>query len=328
MALLKFDDFVFDSERFQLACHGEPLALRPKALKLLHLLIENRHRVVPKAEIFSSIWGSNYARDHLLFQLISELRKPPFNATYVRTLPNEGYQWNVSTANVSNNIPKPMRIAASLVLGITLVAGIYQQMTPENSSAKVSQLPALSAFSKGVVAMESGDNDEAVEWFKFALHENPDSIESSLFLAESLLLQNKPEESSKHIQILLQKNNLDAYNKMTATELLSRIRQKQGLFIDALRYAKESNDTNVVAQCSVDVVAQRVEFLEDKLGVLLAAPHSKPVPNVDVKVSRSIKYQHQCEQLKKESDKTSYCAPEFGVESFAYYGHESMFVSV
>lgn len=308
MAFFKFDNFVFDSERFQLKCQGEPAALRPKALQLLSLLIVNRERVVPKSEIFSTIWGSAYARDHLLFQLISELRKPPFSADFVRTQPNQGYQWSVPTEMVSKTSLRPFKIAASLMFAVMCAVPPFYLSSNDFSAAKMVQMPALSAFSKGVVAMESGENSQAVEWFKFALNENPDSVESSLFLAEALLQQNKSQESSEYLQALLLKPNLGSYNKMTATDLLSRIHQKQGRLIDALRYAQESSKSNVIAQCSVDLVAERVGSLEDKLGVSLVAssvPQSEPISNKE----ESEKYHDQCKKLKLESDQTSYCAP-------------------
>ena len=320
MALYKFDDFVFDSERFQLSRHGKQLALRPKALQLLSLLIQSREKIVSKDEIFSSVWGTPYARDHQLFQLISELRKPPFNTDYVRTQPNEGYQWNVTTKRLCNKASRPVQIAASIMLGMVCISGAFYFTAQDSTIKKTAQMPALNAFSKGIVAMEAGQSDQAIEWFRFALNENPDSVESSLFLAETLFQQDNTEESYERLQILLQKPNLDPYNKMTATSLLSRIRQKQGRLLDALIYAQESSKSGVVAQCSVDVVTRRIDNLVEDFGGALTA--SKMPKNVEAvkrkaKAQSSEKYDEKCDQLKPSSSETSYCEPDYDGHLYA-----------
>jgi len=323
MAHLQFDNFIFDSERFQLKCKGELVSLRPKVLQLLNLLINNRDRVVSKAEIFSTIWSTTYARDHLLFQLISELRKSPFKADFVRTLPNQGYQWNVHTVLVSPKRFGSFKFAASVLLGLTTLGSSYFLLeTNDSPEIYAMQMPALGAFSKGVIAMDSGESDQAVEWFKFALTENPDSVESSLFLAEALLQQNRSKESSEYLHRLLQNPNLDSYNKVTATNLLSRIRQKQGRFIDALKYAHQSNRSGVIAQCSVDVLSERVDSLSAELGVSLieTEPARSVLTNNEVALNENEteNYQAQCEQLKLESKQTSSCSPENETQWLAY----------
>lgn len=322
MAHLQFDNFIFDSQRFQLKCKGEPVSLRPKVLQLLGLLITNRDRVVSKSEIFATIWTTTYARDHQLFQLISELRKSPFKADFIRTLPNQGYQWNVQTAVVSRKRFGTFKFAASALLALASFGSSYYLTTNDSAEINAMQMPALSAFSKGVVAMDSGESDQAVEWFKFSLTENPESVESSLFLAEALLQQNKSQESSEYLLLLLQNPNLDSYNKVSATDLLGRIRKKQGRFIDALKYAHESSQSEVLAQCSVDVLTERVDSLSAELGVSLVESELAQSNLTNNEVAASVKetehYQAQCEQLKLESKQTSYCSPKNEMHWLAY----------
>lgn len=308
MPLLKFEDFVFDSTSHRLTRYGTTVAIRPKALKLLCLLINNRHRVVPKPEIMSTVWGSDYARDHLLFQLIGELRKPPFKSEFVRTIPNEGYQWKVETKLVHNRTALSKLIAASV---ITAVVGLSVMLSTTfnktDGSSQTAHLPAYRALSKGIVALENGDKDEAIEWFEFALVENPDSIESSLFLAETLYQQNRPEESSDQLQHVLQNGNLSAYNKATATNILSRISEQQGRLDDALRYAQNSLPTSTTAgQCSVDFVEQRIERLESGLAM---SPNPSNHNNTKLKqaLPLSESYIDQCQQLNSRDAQSSSC---------------------
>jgi DNA-binding winged helix-turn-helix (wHTH) protein len=326
MPLYKFEDFVFDSNSHRLSQQSKKVELRPKALKLLGLLIENRHRIVSKAEIMSSVWGSDYARDHLLFQLISELRKMPLQSEFVRTQPNEGYQWNVPTKiiyfKLSDNFklfaqPRafvPKLLAASVITGLVCISllALPAVIKKDASPAQTAQLPAYSALSNGIVALQNGQRDRAIEWLEFALLENPDSVESSLFLAETLYQQNRPEESSEHLLDVLGKTKLSAYNKATATNLLSRIREQQGRFSDALRYAQRSMQTEVLGQCSVDFFEQRIQMLESELGTEVAiAPNHSDMDEINgnENIPLSKKYVDQCQQLKDSVTQASSCLP-------------------
>jgi DNA-binding winged helix-turn-helix (wHTH) protein len=307
MPLFKFENFIFDSTSHQLTNKGEKVALRPKTLKLLNLLIENRHRLVSKAEIMSSVWGSDYARDHLLFQLISELRRHPLNSEFVRTQPNEGYQWNISTRVIENRIFSPRLIAASTITAIVCLSMLA--ITAFNQtviSQKTAHLPAYSALSKGIVARESGDNNDAIEWFEFALIENPDSVESSLFLAETLYQQNRPEESKTHLQSVLKDVRLSAYNKATATNILSRISEQQGRFDDALRYAQNSLPADIVGQCSVDFIEQRVDRLKSEIA-MSPTPSKPTLSELKQESLLAENYIAQCKQLNSGDAETSSC---------------------
>lgn len=296
--------------------------IRPKALRLLRLLIENRDRVVSKSEIFSFVWGNAYARDHLLFQLVSELRRAPFEAEYVRTQPNQGYQWNVSTAlKPVNKTYKLTQVAASMVFALVFFAGSYFALEHKNPTTMSVLLPAHGAFSKGVVAMHEGDSLQAIKWFKFALKENPESIESSLFLAEALLHQNHFQQSSEQLHSLLADPDLNSYNRMTANDLLSQVHQRQGRFDTALKYALKSNQEFGAAQCSVETVEERVDALSDQMGFSHSPKQiatTRPDLGDQTVASEGDLYSDQCNQLRKELQDTSLCSPTSDQELFVY----------
>ncbi len=267
MEIFEFKGFTFDSLEYSLTYRGQPVLLRPKAMKLLSLLLLNRDRVVSKAEIFVGIWGSEYARDHLLFQLISELRKAPFEPDFIRTQPNMGYQWNVVTRQTQAKVPWLKR--SILAAGVVMACALLQTSATHFSTAKPAQesrqLPAYSALSNGVLEMHAGNYDEAERWFKFALRENPESTEASLFLAESLLSQGKLAESSQTLVNTSQRDDIGKYNTSAINDLLSRVSQRRGRLQDALQYAKASQLDQPLAQCSAEVVNERVALLEARL---------------------------------------------------------------
>jgi len=318
MPLYKFEDFIYDSTSHNLCHQGTKIAMRPKAMKLLNLLLQNRHRILSKAEIMSSVWGNNYARDYQLFQLIGELRKSPFNNEFVRTLPNEGYQWNVTTKVANRHTFVPQLIAVSVVIALVSLSFLTFPILNNSavSSKQTMRLPAFSALSKGIIALESGNKEKAVQWFEFALAENPSSVEPSLFLAETLYQQNKPDESSKYLKKVMHKKNLSAYNRAAASNILSRISEQQGKFNDALKLAQKSAQTNELAQCSVDFVEQRIRNLESEIEMSPLITTLEP-ENTKEKTPVPENYVRQCNELKNSSVETSKCLP-FNNSDFNY----------
>ena len=53
----EFEPFTLDMDRGLLLKSGEDLAIEPRALELLSLLVVNQDRVVNKDEIVEKIWG-------------------------------------------------------------------------------------------------------------------------------------------------------------------------------------------------------------------------------------------------------------------------------
>lgn len=320
MPIFTFDDFVFDCETYKLTRSGKQIDLRPKALRLLRLLIENRERVVTKSEIFACVWGEGYARDHLLFQLVSELRKSPFEAHFVRTQPNQGYQWNLpTTAEQRVTTRKSSLVAASFFIWLVVACALYFGVTGNSSPMRFTQLAANSAFSKGILAMGAGEAEQAVNWFQFSLQENPNSVESSLFLAEALLHQKRYREASEYLHSLLLRPNLNSYHKASASDLLSKVYQRQGLLNTALKYALQSRNGKIVAQCSADIIDGRVKTLMEQMGVVaIDEPAASRGESANHQVADlSERYQQQCSDLKREIEETSLCLPDEGNAQYA-----------
>jgi len=92
---IRFGDFVFDVETRQVWSANKEVRLSPKAFDLLALLIEQRPRVVSKAEIRDRLWPGTFVSESSLPSLVSEIReaiadrrrKPPL----IRTLHGVGY---------------------------------------------------------------------------------------------------------------------------------------------------------------------------------------------------------------------------------------------
>lgn len=320
-----FGEYRFDTKTFQLWKNKSNAHLRPKAAELLVLFILHKGRVLSKTVIAQAIWKQESVPDHTLFQLISELRKLS-STTIIRTHPNQGYCWIAPTKIIEKNTYRSAILALCTAASIASLILISSHISPPNNAAP---LPSHKAFIKGLVALERGDNKNATSWLTFALTENPSSIETRLFLAESLFQQSRLEESINYLTPILRQNNtphlttISPYSKAAANNLMSRIYQKDGKLLDALEYAQlsnlgQSNLGQTIAHCTEDIIDQRVEQLTNILGIHQTHEATATVTTPETNApSTNEHYAEQCSQLKALNREPSACKDSKHVEFYA-----------
>jgi DNA-binding winged helix-turn-helix (wHTH) protein/predicted Zn-dependent protease len=124
--VFQFEEFEFDKETFRFSRAGEPLALEPKALHLLHYLLENRNRLVRKQELLDDLWQESNVSESALTRAVVLLRKALNDDShlprFVETVPTLGYRFiaNVVVVDASPSteppghaaFPKPSTAAA------------------------------------------------------------------------------------------------------------------------------------------------------------------------------------------------------------------------
>src|SRR5215210_3045411 len=95
--LLRFDEFLVDSQARLLQRDGEPVPLTPKVFAVLLALLEKPGQVVPKDELIRKVWPDSIVTEANLTQSISTLRKAlgesAHDRRYVVTLPGLGYSF-------------------------------------------------------------------------------------------------------------------------------------------------------------------------------------------------------------------------------------------
>jgi len=95
--LWQFDEFLVDPVRRLLIRDGEPVALTPKSLSILLVLLEKPGEVVTKQDLIQRIWPDTFVTEANLTQNISSLRKAfgeRANARrYIVTVPGRGYSF-------------------------------------------------------------------------------------------------------------------------------------------------------------------------------------------------------------------------------------------
>ena len=96
-ASYEFGPFSLDAGKRLLLRNGEPVALAPKVLERLLVLIENRDRVLSKDELLKQVWGDTIVEEGGLTRNISVLRKAlgekPEDHQYIVTVPARGYRF-------------------------------------------------------------------------------------------------------------------------------------------------------------------------------------------------------------------------------------------
>jgi len=61
---IEVGDIVLDPSRQSLLVRGKPVALAPKEFSLLHVLMENRGRVVTRQTLLDKVWGYDFEGEH------------------------------------------------------------------------------------------------------------------------------------------------------------------------------------------------------------------------------------------------------------------------
>jgi eukaryotic-like serine/threonine-protein kinase len=95
--LYAFGPFTLDTRERLLCKDGQPIALTPKVLDLLLLLVRNHGRLVTKEELMAELWADTVVEEGNLSQNVSVLRKALGDSAeqprFVETVPRVGYRF-------------------------------------------------------------------------------------------------------------------------------------------------------------------------------------------------------------------------------------------
>jgi len=95
--IYRFGPFAFDAVRRRLSRDGQAIAVPPKALDVLEALLEQRGRMVEKADLMDRVWPGVAVEDANLTQSIFMLRRVlgdnPADSRYISTVARRGYRF-------------------------------------------------------------------------------------------------------------------------------------------------------------------------------------------------------------------------------------------
>jgi two-component system response regulator RegX3 len=94
-------DVALDPEEHRVTVDGEPLNLPLKEFELLHLLLANAGRVLPREVLIDRVWGSDYVGDTKTLdvhvkRLRSKIEPDPANPVRIVTIRGLGYKYERS----------------------------------------------------------------------------------------------------------------------------------------------------------------------------------------------------------------------------------------
>jgi DNA-binding winged helix-turn-helix (wHTH) protein len=92
-----FDDHTLDTDRRELRCGSDTIAIEPQVFDLLVYLVQNRDRVVSKDDLIASVWGGRIVSDSTLTSRINAARKAVRDSgalqKLIRTIPRKGLRF-------------------------------------------------------------------------------------------------------------------------------------------------------------------------------------------------------------------------------------------
>lgn len=104
-AVFRFAGFTLDLHSGLLSDGRAPIALRPKSMELLTVLVRQAGRVVPKDELMETVWPSVYVTEDSLTQCIHDIRRAlgERSATLLKTVPRRGYIFSRDALEAAGN---------------------------------------------------------------------------------------------------------------------------------------------------------------------------------------------------------------------------------
>jgi TolB-like protein/DNA-binding winged helix-turn-helix (wHTH) protein/Tfp pilus assembly protein PilF len=142
----EFGPFRLDPNRHRLFRDDEVVALSPKAIHTLLLLVENRGKLLERETLMDALWPHVIVEDANLTVAVSQLRKAlnqnGDNAEFIETIPRVGYRF---VANVCEVIEEPAPLILEEPTRLQPIAdnGEANETTiaPPELQAKISLLP-------------------------------------------------------------------------------------------------------------------------------------------------------------------------------------------
>jgi len=95
---ISIGDITIDRSRQRLVVRGETVALAPKEFRLLHVLMENRGRIVTRQVLLEKVWGYDFEGEHQTISvhvrwLREKIEIDPNNPRHIITVRSRGYMF-------------------------------------------------------------------------------------------------------------------------------------------------------------------------------------------------------------------------------------------
>ena len=150
--LYEFGPFRIDTDNRLLWRDGKPIALQPKAVDTLFVLIENRGRVLEKNELIQKLWPDSVVEEGNLTQNIYVLRKALGSdaeaESYIETIPRRGYRFAVQVKEIPYEEGAIMGAGRSEIAPVIENGDVNQQFANGNTEGSLA-VPTLASTASG-----------------------------------------------------------------------------------------------------------------------------------------------------------------------------------
>src|SRR5215472_5348605 len=141
----KFGPFRLDPNRHRLFRGDEVIALSPKAIETLILLVENRGKLLERETLMDALWPHVIVEDANLTVAISQLRKAlnqnGDKGEFIETIPRVGYRFVADVCEVIKELAPLIPEERKCLQPITDRAGANETIiAPPEFQAKISLL--------------------------------------------------------------------------------------------------------------------------------------------------------------------------------------------
>jgi DNA-binding winged helix-turn-helix (wHTH) protein len=108
---IRFGPFVLNLDTRQLTEDNREIHLTPKAFELLTMLVQDRPKVLAKADLQNRLWPDTFVAEANLSNLIAEIREAlrdhAHAPTFIRTAHGFGYAFSGEALTLSDTAPSP-----------------------------------------------------------------------------------------------------------------------------------------------------------------------------------------------------------------------------
>ncbi|HEX6196721.1 MAG TPA: winged helix-turn-helix domain-containing protein [Jiangellaceae bacterium] len=119
--LFQFGDFQLDDQLLSLVGPAGPVHLEPQVYGVLHYLIVNRDRVVPKEELFDGVWGSRFVSESALTSRIKAARQAIGDdgrvQRFIKTMHGHGYRFVADVGTPPGSLQRRLTPMRSVPIG-------------------------------------------------------------------------------------------------------------------------------------------------------------------------------------------------------------------
>src|SRR5215472_5957191 len=106
--IYEFGGFRLDREAHLLVAGEKIVALEPKAVEVLLILVEKRGELVARQDLMRAVWPDTFVEESNLSSNISNLRRQlgvtPDGGDYIQTVPKRGYRFAVAVKEIQDEL--------------------------------------------------------------------------------------------------------------------------------------------------------------------------------------------------------------------------------